>query len=360
MAVKLRLTRVGKTKQPQYRIVAADSRSPRDGRFIEIVGHYNPRTDPSTLSIDHDKAAKWLRQGAQPTDRVRKLLQIAGVARPVRPRRDRRMSERVFDDDSASCSMSAADVAGNGALAPTAAAVLTHVVRSIVDDPDAVQVDASEGRGRVRLDVRVGPGDLGRVIGRRGRTAQSIRTVVRAAASATTPRSTSSSSTIDRRHVSRPPGLLEIGHLRRAHGIRGQINVQLTTDRPERLTPGARWYARDGWLTVAAASPHHDRWLVTFDEIDDRVSAQRYTNTPVFAEAVDDDTELWVHELIGTMVVDTAGVERGRCVAVIANPAADLLELEGGALVPVVFVVERTAERVVVDPPAGLFELYDS
>ena len=71
------------------------------------------------------------------------------------------------------------DVAGNGALAPTAAAVLTHVVRSIVDDPDAVQVDASEGRGRVRLDVRVGPGDLGRVIGRRGRTAQSIRTVVR-------------------------------------------------------------------------------------------------------------------------------------------------------------------------------------
>jgi uncharacterized protein len=76
-----------------------------------------------------------------------------------------------------------ADVAGNEALAPTAAAVLTHVVRSIVDDPDAVQVDASESRGRVRLDVRVGPGDLGRVIGRRGRTAQSIRTVVRAAAS---------------------------------------------------------------------------------------------------------------------------------------------------------------------------------
>ena len=160
--------------------------------------------------------------------------------------------------------------------------------------------------------------------------------------------------------MSPPPGLLEIGHLRRAHGVRGQINVQLTTDRPERLVPGARWYARDGWLTVAAASPHHDRWLVTFDEIGDRVSAQRYTNTPVFAEPVDDDTELWVHELIGTRVVDAAGLERGRCVAVIANPAADLLELEGGALVPVVFVVERTPERVVVDPPAGLFELYDA
>ena len=67
-------------------------------------------------------------------------------------------------------------------LAPTATAVLTHVVRSIVDDPEQVQVDASESRGKVRLEVRVGPGDLGRVIGRRGRTAQSIRTVVRAAA----------------------------------------------------------------------------------------------------------------------------------------------------------------------------------
>jgi uncharacterized protein len=66
--------------------------------------------------------------------------------------------------------------------APTATAVLTHVVRSIVDDPEAVKVDAKESRGRVRLEVRVGPGDLGRVIGRRGRTAQSIRTLVRAAA----------------------------------------------------------------------------------------------------------------------------------------------------------------------------------
>lgn len=79
MAVKLRLTRVGKTKQPQYRIVAADSRSPRDGRFIEILGHYNPRTEPSTISIDNDKARKWLSQGAQPTDRVRKLLEISGA-----------------------------------------------------------------------------------------------------------------------------------------------------------------------------------------------------------------------------------------------------------------------------------------
>ena len=79
MAVKLRLTRVGKTKQPQYRVVAADSRRARDGRFIEILGQYNPRTEPSTLNIDNDKAVQWLMKGAQPTERVRKLLEISGA-----------------------------------------------------------------------------------------------------------------------------------------------------------------------------------------------------------------------------------------------------------------------------------------
>ena len=71
---------------------------------------------------------------------------------------------------------------GNEILAPTATAVLSHVVRSIVDDPEAVQIEGVQSKGRVKLEVKVGPGDLGRVIGRRGRTAQSIRTVVRAAA----------------------------------------------------------------------------------------------------------------------------------------------------------------------------------
>ena len=79
MAVKLRLTRVGKTKQPQYRVVATDSRSPRDGRFIQIVGTYNPRTDPSTLNIDNAKAVKWLMDGAQPSERVKKLLEVSGA-----------------------------------------------------------------------------------------------------------------------------------------------------------------------------------------------------------------------------------------------------------------------------------------
>jgi small subunit ribosomal protein S16 len=71
--------RMGKTKQPTYRVVAADSRSPRDGRFIEIVGQYNPRSEPSVISIDNAKALRWLKEGAQPTERVQKLLVISGA-----------------------------------------------------------------------------------------------------------------------------------------------------------------------------------------------------------------------------------------------------------------------------------------
>lgn len=77
MAVKLRLMRMGKKKQPTYRVVAADSRSPRDGRFIETIGFYDPRQEPSVVRIDKEKADKWLARGAQPTDTVARLLRIA-------------------------------------------------------------------------------------------------------------------------------------------------------------------------------------------------------------------------------------------------------------------------------------------
>ena len=79
MAVKLRLMRMGKKKQPTYRVVAADGRSPRDGRFIEIVGTYGPRAEPSTVKLDNDKAVEWLRKGAQPTEPVAKLLKISSA-----------------------------------------------------------------------------------------------------------------------------------------------------------------------------------------------------------------------------------------------------------------------------------------
>lgn len=79
MAVRIRLTRTGAAKQPHYRLVVADSRSPRDGRFIEILGHYNPRTEPVELVVNVEKAAEWVRKGAQPSDTARALLVRAGV-----------------------------------------------------------------------------------------------------------------------------------------------------------------------------------------------------------------------------------------------------------------------------------------
>ena len=79
MAVRIRLTRVGATKQPTYRVVVADARSARDSRAIEIIGHYNPRTEPIELSIDADKAKAWIAKGAQPSDTVVRLLRNAGI-----------------------------------------------------------------------------------------------------------------------------------------------------------------------------------------------------------------------------------------------------------------------------------------
>ncbi len=85
MAVKLRLRREGTVKRPHYRIVATDSRSPRDGRFIEAIGHYHPLDEPSTISVDNERALHWLRNGALPTEAVEKLLRISGAWEEVKP-----------------------------------------------------------------------------------------------------------------------------------------------------------------------------------------------------------------------------------------------------------------------------------
>lgn len=85
MSVKLRLVRMGKKKQPTYRIVAADERSPRNGRFIEILGTYEPRAEPSRINVDNDKCVEWLRKGAQPTETVEKILKISGAWDTFKP-----------------------------------------------------------------------------------------------------------------------------------------------------------------------------------------------------------------------------------------------------------------------------------
>ena len=80
MAVRIRLTRVGARNNPMWRVVAADQRSPRDGRFIEVLGHYNPQTDPSTIELDEQKLRGWIEQGAQPSGTVKKLMKAKGIS----------------------------------------------------------------------------------------------------------------------------------------------------------------------------------------------------------------------------------------------------------------------------------------
>ena len=154
-------------------------------------------------------------------------------------------------------------------------------------------------------------------------------------------------------------GLLEVGRIGRAHGVRGDVFVHLTTDRLERLAVGSRLLAGDRWLTVTASSRSNDRWRVHFDGIEDRTAAEALAGTVLAAEPIDDPDALWVHQLIGAEVVEVDGTSRGRCVAVLDNPAADLLELESGALVPASFVLSFLDGIVTIDPPAGLFELAD-
>jgi 16S rRNA processing protein RimM len=164
-------------------------------------------------------------------------------------------------------------------------------------------------------------------------------------------------------------GRLEVGRIVKAHGIRGEVVVEAVSNRPERFAAGAVLYAEDRAMPVRRATPQggpdpagrmsRPRWIVSFDGVDDRNTAERLRGTVLSGDPLDpgdDDEELWVHELVGAELFDPAGQALGRVAAVEANPASDLLVLESGHLVPMVFVVETAAGRVVVDPPAGLLD----
>ena len=154
-----------------------------------------------------------------------------------------------------------------------------------------------------------------------------------------------------------PDGLLEVGRIGRPHGVRGDVMVTLTTDRTERVAPGTAWWVTDRWYSVATASDHQGRHRVHLEGVDDRDAAAALTGARILAEPlVDPGDDLWVHEMIGAQVVGPSGTVFGVVVAVEANPAHDLLVLDSGGLVPVVFVTEHGPGRIVVDPPAGLLD----
>lgn len=133
--------------------------------------------------------------------------------------------------------------------------------------------------------------------------------------------------------------------------------VDLVTNRPDRrLVPGATFATDGGDLTLVASSPHHHRWIVTFEGVGDRNAADALRGTVLRAAPIDEDGVFWVHELIGATVVDPDGASVGVVEEVQANPASDLLVLDGDRLVPMTFVVEhrRDDHVIVVDPPDGL------
>ncbi|MHB8328740.1 MAG: ribosome maturation factor RimM [Acidimicrobiales bacterium] len=141
------------------------------------------------------------------------------------------------------------------------------------------------------------------------------------------------------------------------HGLRGETVVYLITNRAERAEPGAVFSTDVGELLVEQARPFQGRWLVVFQGVHTREASDALRGVVLRAPALEDPGALWVHELVGADVVRAGdGAKLGRVAAVVANPASDLLELEGGGLVPLRFVIDHGPGRVVVDVPAGLLE----
>lgn len=148
-----------------------------------------------------------------------------------------------------------------------------------------------------------------------------------------------------------------MGRISRAHGLRGEVLVDLVTDRVERLSPGALLQTDVGTLEVQASRPHLSKFIVSFAGVADRTAAEALRGRALRAEAIEEPGVLWVHELIGSRVLDSHGTDLGTVVAIEANPASDLLVLDGGGLIPLRFVVANEAGCLTVDPPKGLLDL---
>ncbi len=157
--------------------------------------------------------------------------------------------------------------------------------------------------------------------------------------------------------------LLTVGHIRKAHGLAGEVVVRLSTNRPERVAKGTVLHTADAALVIASSRPKDADHLVKFEGVTTREAADELRGTELRAEPLDDPDELWVHDLIGAIVIDQDGVERGTVAEVHGNPASDLLVLEDETLIPATFIVSFTpasddvAGVVDVDVPDGLFDL---
>ena len=132
--------------------------------------------------------------------------------------------------------------------------------------------------------------------------------------------------------------------------------LDLFSDHPLRTGKGAKLWATGTWYEIASSKKSTDRWLMYFVGVTDRNVVERLTNNDVYGEPIDDPSVVWVHELIGSVVVDTAGNNLGTCTGVIDNPAHPIMELDNGFLVPTPFLVSNENGRVDIDAPEGLFD----
>jgi 16S rRNA processing protein RimM len=151
-----------------------------------------------------------------------------------------------------------------------------------------------------------------------------------------------------------------VGRIGKPHGVRGDLFVSFTSDLEQRHRVGAQlWLDPSGKgepLVITTSRAQKDRFVVHFEGIDDRNDAERLTNKFLFAEPIEDADALWVHQMIGSRVVDAQGHSWGVCTGILQNPAHDILEIEGGILVPMPFVDSCDGETTVIHPPDGLRE----
>ena len=207
MATKIRLKRLGKIRSPHYRIVVMDSRAKRDGRAIEEIGLYHPKNDPSVIEVDSERAQYWLGVGAQPTEAVVTIFKRSGDWQKftgeksesgIEPQAEKVDKAARFNAALAEADSEPADVRDQPGQEEgrrrrgwgrdrrrgliVLGEALEHLVRGLVSNPDEVRVSDSDRRRPRTLEVRVHPEDIGKVIGRQGRTASALRTVVAALA----------------------------------------------------------------------------------------------------------------------------------------------------------------------------------
>ncbi len=154
--------------------------------------------------------------------------------------------------------------------------------------------------------------------------------------------------------------MLEVGRIVKPHGLRGEVVVELFTNRDERLAPGAILSAPGGALVVQRAQAHQHRWIVKFAGVTKREDADELRDVVLSAEPLDDPDAMWVHEMIDAEVLESSGASVGTVTGILANPAGDILEVGPTILIPLRFVVEHGPGFIRVDPPPGLLEVNES